>query len=84
MSVATLETVAAELRKLGLDAEVKDRKSPFLVVFVESNTSDIPDATVWPPQDPPMTNWAWGHGFEHGTLETDAATVARLIKETLT
>lgn len=82
---ATVENVAAELMKLGLDATVRTTdEHTFIIVFVESNFGNLPDATVWPPRGTPSTDWSWGHQFEHGLAhDADAATVATRIKETL-
>jgi hypothetical protein len=85
--MSRIEDVAAELMKLGLDATIRparDEISAYIVVFADDNTSNVPDATVWPPHKVPHTNWTWGPQFEHGEAgDVDPAIVAAHIKETL-
>lgn len=82
---ATPEELVSELHSLGLDAQIRSRNGdPFILVYAETNTGNVPDATVWSPGIAPSDFWCWGHQFEHQALgDTDAAVLAARIKETL-
>ncbi len=82
--MTTVDEVTKELRKLGRHAAWGGRGGvTFINVFAEDNVRSEVLATVWPPQEVADTRWTWGHSFEHGTTDADAATVAAAVAATL-
>lgn len=80
--MAKMTEVVRALEKLGLAVQVLPAPYPGINVWSEPPALGAPQDTVWPPRGD-QADWIWGPSFNHSTRDTDAATVAAKVAETL-